>query len=71
MMEDIVAITRNYPSPLRFWMGPKLVFAISDAENTKTVLSSNAMNSKSVAYKFLEPLLGNGLITGRGNCVQM
>lgn len=69
LMQTLIAISKKYPSPLRFWLGPKFVLIVHDCENARTILSSNRMNTKGDVYRFMEPLLGNGLITSSGGCV--
>lgn len=67
ILHSIHDITKAYESPMRIWLGPKLVVAISDPENARIVLSSNRMNKKAgYAYRVMEPFLGNGLISGSG-----
>lgn len=66
VMEAVAEISSGYPSPLRFWLGPKFLVIIKDPENTRMILTSTRMNTKGDIYRFLGPLLGNGLITGSG-----
>lgn len=66
MMQTIIDLTKHYPSPMKFWLGTKFFIVIGDPENAKIILSSNKMNKKGDDYRFMEPLLGNGLITASG-----
>lgn len=66
IMQTIVNITKDYPSPMKFWLGTKFLLVICDPENARIILSSNRMNKKGDDYRFMEPLLGGGLITASG-----
>lgn len=48
------AFRKRYSSPIRVWLGPKLVVFITDAENTELVLKSkDCLNKPMVFYKTL------------------
>ncbi|XP_062713552.1 uncharacterized protein LOC109401093 [Aedes albopictus] len=50
----------------RLWIGPDLIFPISDAKLVEAILSSQKLLDKSVQYDFIRPWLGNGLLTSTG-----
>lgn len=50
----------------RLWIGPDLIFPITDAKLVEAILSSQKLLDKSVQYDFIRPWLGNGLLTSTG-----
>ncbi|XP_046591543.1 cytochrome P450 4C1-like isoform X2 [Neodiprion pinetum] len=65
--EDIfnkcIELSRVYPSPYRFWLGPQSLIFLSGPEEVKTVLRSEKAIEKSKLYDFFQPWLGKGLFT--------
>ncbi|KAM6221519.1 cytochrome P450 4V2-like [Rhynchocyon petersi] len=52
---------------MKFWIGPVPVVALYHAENVEVILTSSKQIDKSSFYKFIEPWLGQGLLTSTGN----
>ncbi|XP_007946581.1 cytochrome P450 4V2 [Orycteropus afer afer] len=52
---------------LKLWIGPVPMVALYNAENVEVILTSSKQIDKSSMYKFLEPWLGQGLLTSTGN----
>ncbi|XP_030740423.2 cytochrome P450 4V2 [Echinops telfairi] len=52
---------------LKLWVGPIPMVALYRAENVEVILTSSKQIDKSYMYKFLEPWLGQGLLTSTGN----
>ncbi|XP_006834517.1 PREDICTED: cytochrome P450 4V2-like [Chrysochloris asiatica] len=52
---------------LKLWIGPVPLVALYKAENVEVILTSSKQIDKSSLYKFLEPWLGQGLLTSTGN----
>ncbi|KAM6221288.1 cytochrome P450 4V2 [Rhynchocyon petersi] len=52
---------------LKLWVGPVPMVALYHAENVEVILTSSKQIDKSSLYKFLEPWLGQGLLTSTGN----
>nr|ARN17935.1 cytochrome P450-12 [Cephus cinctus] len=63
ILNKIIKLMNTYPSPLRFWLGQRLFFAVYDAEEMKTVFLSPKTIEKEDLYKFARPWLGTGLFT--------
>lgn len=66
LLERFAAIMAKYPSPMRFWLGPKLLVVFYTPAGAETILSSSKMNWKDDVYRFMKPFLGNGLIPASG-----
>ncbi|KAI4473304.1 hypothetical protein M0804_015408 [Polistes exclamans] len=64
----VVKIFANYSSPLILWVGPKLIVFLDDPENIEIILKSSSGYKKNFVYKFINVVLGNGLITAPENC---
>ncbi|XP_060524874.1 cytochrome P450 4c3-like [Cylas formicarius] len=69
--EDIfdraVELVGSYPSPMRFWFGPKFTVMLRDAEHIEKILPYAKFSNKSEdIYKFLKVFNGEGLITSSG-----
>lgn len=47
----------------RLWLGPELLFVVTDAKVAEGILSSPKFIEKSGEYNFIRPWLGNGLLT--------
>ncbi|XP_069703349.1 cytochrome P450 4C1-like [Periplaneta americana] len=56
----------KYDSIVRMWLGPILAVGLLDSEYVETVLSATSTQRKPWSYKFLEPWLGQGLLTSSG-----
>ncbi|XP_065091256.1 cytochrome P450 4d1-like [Ochlerotatus camptorhynchus] len=50
----------------RLWIGPDLIFPVTDAKLVEALLSSQKFLDKSVQYDFIRPWLGDGLLTSTG-----
>uniref|UniRef100_G3TJ61 Cytochrome P450 4V2 n=1 Tax=Loxodonta africana TaxID=9785 RepID=G3TJ61_LOXAF len=57
----------RYMPLLKLWMGPVPMVVLYKAENVEVILTSSKQIDKSSMYKFLEPWLGQGLLTSTGN----
>lgn len=57
----------KYGSRFRIWMGKDLSVFFSDPEDVKVILSSSEISHKAKNYKFMEPWLGQGLLTSGGD----
>ncbi|KAJ3664760.1 hypothetical protein Zmor_000304 [Zophobas morio] len=68
--EDILNVfineTDQYPSPVRLWVGPKLILVVKDPTQMQIILQSSKIATKAFVYEFLEPFLGKGLFTANG-----
>ncbi|XP_062535698.1 cytochrome P450 4C1-like [Armigeres subalbatus] len=51
-------LTRTYPSPCRFWLGPKLFVFIDNAEDIQIVLNSPNCLEKAEPYRFIRSVRG-------------
>uniref|UniRef100_A0A1Q3FLN2 Putative cytochrome p450 4d1 n=1 Tax=Culex tarsalis TaxID=7177 RepID=A0A1Q3FLN2_CULTA len=50
----------------RLWLGPELLFIVTDAKVAEGILSSPKYIEKSGEYDFMRPWLGEGLLTSSG-----
>ncbi|ENN80788.1 hypothetical protein D910_08498 [Dendroctonus ponderosae] len=66
VLKQLLKITEPYPSPLRLWIGPRLVTFIKDPDQLQKVMQSSKYTVKSDVYRFLEPFMGKGLFTLTG-----
>ncbi|XP_066256719.1 cytochrome P450 4C1-like [Euwallacea similis] len=66
MLTQILKMTDSYSSPLRIWIGPKLVVFVKDPDQLQTIMQSSKFTEKSFVYRFLKPFLGKGLFTSKG-----
>ncbi|CAH0559426.1 unnamed protein product [Brassicogethes aeneus] len=66
LLEKIINITKDYSSPMKLWMGPRLVIFIKDPNQLQILMQSSKMSKKSYVYRFLEPFMGKGLFTSAG-----
>ncbi|KAG7206421.1 hypothetical protein KM043_003777 [Ampulex compressa] len=56
----------RYSSPLRLWIGPKLIVIVSRAEDCEVILKSPHANAKDEILEMWKTFLGDGLITSSG-----
>nr|ALD15909.1 cytochrome P450 [Dendroctonus armandi] len=66
LLKQILKQTDPYSSPLRLWIGPRLVTFIKDPDQLQIVMQSSKYTVKSNVYRFLEPFMGKGLFTLTG-----
>jgi len=64
--QKILKIAKQYASPVRVWVGPKLYLYIDRPEQVQAILNSPNCLEKEKVYKFLTILGGDGLITSDG-----
>ncbi|KAF5274446.1 hypothetical protein FQA39_LY18725 [Lamprigera yunnana] len=63
MLSKLMEIMNKYQSPVRVWLGNKLLFGVWEADDLKIILNcSHALNKKEL-YKFTKCTLGTGLFT--------
>ncbi|XP_037382244.1 cytochrome P450 4V2-like isoform X1 [Talpa occidentalis] len=67
--QQLISYTEEYRHVplLKLWLGPVPVVALYHAENVEVIVTSSRQIDKSYLYKFLEPWLGQGLLTSTGN----
>ncbi|EFA05711.1 cytochrome P450 4C1 [Tribolium castaneum] len=53
----------DYPDLAKAWMGPELYYLITKPEYLEVVLNHNATLEKMDLYKFIRPIVGDGLIS--------
>lgn len=53
-------------SPVKVWIGPRLLVFLTDPRDIEIILSSNVYIDKAPEYRFFEPWLGNGLLISTG-----
>lgn len=58
---------QKFSSPMRIWLGTKMVIMLDDPVDVETVLTSPHCLSKDESYKFIkEGLATDGLVTNDG-----
>ncbi|XP_049821133.1 cytochrome P450 4C1 isoform X2 [Aethina tumida] len=68
IFEQAINVTRNYPqSPIRFWLGPKLIVLFQHVAHAERIMTSTNFLTKDPIYKFMKTFNGEGLITGSGD----
>lgn len=60
-MDIIIKLTQDYSSPVKFWLGNKLIIGIYEPDQLQVILHNSV--DKSIIYKLIEPILGKGLVT--------
>lgn len=53
----------KYKSPTRVWLGPNLYLLLTTPDDVQTVLNAPECLNRDKVYKFIEPLMGLGLVT--------
>lgn len=61
-----LARTRKYGPLYRSWWGPRAIVHFSRPEHVELLLSNNHNIDKSFGYFFIQPWLGTGLLTAKG-----
>lgn len=64
IMDILVEVTSELPTPSRLWFGPKLVIVVGKAEDMKIVLNSPNCLEKAYVYQFF--LKNVGLFSAPG-----
>ncbi|XP_044733712.1 cytochrome P450 4C1-like [Chrysoperla carnea] len=67
ILNRIYEIVCKYSSPCRLWFGHKLMTIIYAPEDLEVVLSDTVNIKKDHTYSFIEPFLGQGLISNSGS----
>lgn len=55
-------LTTNWPTPLRFWLGPKFFVLVTRPEDIQAVLTSQHCLNRDDVYEFTRTYAGDGLI---------
>lgn len=55
-------LTTNWPTPLRFWLGPKFFVLVTKPEDVQAVLTSPHCLNRDDVYDFTRTYAGDGLI---------
>ncbi|XP_033225974.1 cytochrome P450 4C1-like [Belonocnema kinseyi] len=66
ILNKIVQVASSYDVPFRFWLGPKLFVGITDPHDYQIILGSSKASHKDPVYRFMEPFIGKGLVSGSG-----
>nr|AVL92839.1 CYP450 [Locusta migratoria] len=67
VLHNTIRLWKTYGTAYLIWLGTRPFIFLIDADEVETVLSSPIHIKKSVTYKFVEPWLGQGLLTSDGN----
>ncbi|KAG5894243.1 hypothetical protein JTB14_007870 [Gonioctena quinquepunctata] len=63
LMKTLLEIQRKSPGLTKIWLGPKLVYVVSEPEHIQIILNHPKAIEKDSMYRFLETILGCGLLT--------
>ncbi|KAF5283093.1 hypothetical protein FQA39_LY17434 [Lamprigera yunnana] len=63
MLSKLMEIMNKYQSPVRLWLGNKLLFGVWEARDMEIILNSSHALTKEELYKFTECVVGTGLFT--------
>ncbi|XP_048505977.1 cytochrome P450 4C1-like [Athalia rosae] len=66
ILHRIVDLCKTYDSPTRFWLGPKLYVIITKPGDIEVILGSAKATHKDDVYRFMEPFIGQGQMSGSG-----
>lgn len=53
----------KYACPTRIWLGPHFYMLVTDPDQVQTVLNAPQCLNRDMVYKFIQPLMGRGLVT--------
>lgn len=67
ILKNITKLFNTYPKICKFWLGPKLFFAVSDADFMEKLLP-NCLK-KAILYRHTEILMGHGLFSMPGKFI--
>ncbi|XP_046985683.1 cytochrome P450 4C1-like [Schistocerca americana] len=67
ILHNSIRLWKTYGSTYLVWLGTRPFIFLIDADEVETILSSPTHIKKSISYKFVEPWLGQGLLTSDGN----
>ncbi|XP_014212912.1 cytochrome P450 4C1-like [Copidosoma floridanum] len=65
-LDKIKEIVSSYESPFRFWLGPKLFIVLTEPRDYEVILGCQKASCKDAVYRFMEPFVGKGLVSGSG-----
>ncbi|XP_034246944.1 cytochrome P450 4g15 isoform X2 [Thrips palmi] len=54
-------------TPVKVWIGPRLMVFLQDPRDVEVILSSNVHLDKSTEYRYFQPWFGNGLLISTGD----
>ncbi|GAB0100689.1 Cytochrome P450 [Sergentomyia squamirostris] len=63
ILDYLKHFSRAYPSPMRFWLGPRLFVMIKKPEECQVVFNANECLSRDDIYDYIKPFTGDGLVT--------
>ncbi|XP_057670074.1 uncharacterized protein LOC130902190 [Diorhabda carinulata] len=66
IMETLIDLQKIYPDIGALWFGTRLYYTVSKPEHIEKILTSSKALDKDSLYKFLIFVIGEGLITARG-----
>ncbi|XP_056646965.1 uncharacterized protein LOC130451760 [Diorhabda sublineata] len=66
IMETLIDLQKIYPDIGALWFGTRLYYTVSKPEHIEKILTSSKALDKDSLYKFLVFVIGEGLITARG-----
>lgn len=69
ILKVLAFLTNNWPTPLRFWLGPKFCVLVTRPEDVQVVLNSPQCLNRDEVYDFTRTYAGDGLIALRSKCL--
>lgn len=64
-------LTTNWPTPLRFWLGPKFFILVTKPADVQAVLTSQHCLNRDDVYDFTRTYAGDGLIALKSMCIAL
>ncbi|XP_023317970.1 cytochrome P450 4C1-like isoform X2 [Trichogramma pretiosum] len=65
-LDKVRELAKNYDTPLRFWLGPKLFVVLTEPRDYEVILGCSKASYKDPVYRFMESFVGQGLVSGSG-----
>lgn len=59
-------IMKDYENPVKVWFGNNLSFFVSEPKYLEIIFNHPKALNKHDSYKYIKPLVGNGLFTAPG-----
>lgn len=68
ILKVMAHLTSNWPTPLRFWLGPKFCVLVTKPQDIQVALTSPQCLNRDGVYDFTRTYAGDGLIALKSEC---
>nr|WCC58119.1 cytochrome P450 [Pharsalia antennata] len=62
-LDKLIKVVEQYPCPAKIWLGPRLIYLLSDPYHVEKILTNQKCLGKDYLYKFVIYNIGTGLLT--------